>query len=46
MDEHDRRFDQLEKKVDEGFSGINRKLDDLNAGENRRKGAMAQEMAA
>ena len=40
MDEHDKRFDRLEKKVDAGFDGINRKLDGLKASEQRRKGAM------
>ena len=40
MEEHDRRFDQLEKKVDDGFSGIYRRLDDLKDTESRRKGAM------
>lgn len=40
MDEHDKRLDRLERKVDDGFEGINRKLDGLRAEESRRKGAM------
>lgn len=39
MDEHDKRFDRLETKVDEGFAGINSKLDALHSAESRRKGA-------
>lgn len=40
MDEHDRRFDRLEEKVDAGFAGINSKLDGLRQAESRRKGAI------
>lgn len=40
MDEHEKRLDRLERKVDNGFEGINRKLDSLHGAESRRKGAM------
>ena len=40
MDEHDKRFDRLESKIDDGFEKLNGKLDHITAEENRRKGAM------
>lgn len=40
MDEHDKRFDKLERKIDDGFEKINGKLDNITAEENRRKGAL------
>lgn len=40
MDEHDKRFDRLDKKIDDGFASINGKLDTITASENRRKGAL------
>ena len=41
MDEHDKRFDKLEKKIDDGFEKMNGKLDHITAVENRRKGLMS-----
>jgi hypothetical protein len=51
MDEHDKRFDRLDKKIDDGsertrvqiesgFASINHRLDAITATENRRKGAV------
>lgn len=40
MDDHDRRFDKLEEQMQEGFDGVNRRLDSIGAAENRRKGAI------
>ena len=51
MDEHDKRFDRLDKKIDDGsertrlqietgFASINDRLDEITAAENRRKGAI------
>lgn len=40
MDEHDKRFDKLERAVADGFEKVNGKLDALRAAESRRKGAM------
>lgn len=47
MDEHDKRFDRIERSIAEGFKGtsdgfreINSRLDDLTSAENRRIGAM------
>lgn len=41
MGEHDKRFDRLDKKIDDGFANLNGKLDTLGAAENRRKGALS-----
>lgn len=40
MDDHDRRFDKLDEQMQQGFDGINSRLDSIGAAENRRKGAM------
>jgi hypothetical protein len=38
LDEHDRRFDQIEQKIDHGFAELSRQIQDLFAAENRRRG--------
>lgn len=40
MDEHEKRFERVEKKIDAGFNAVNAKLVTLVAAENRRKGAV------
>lgn len=40
MDEHDRRFDTLEKAVADGFEKVNTKLDALKEERAQRKGAL------
>lgn len=40
MDEHEKRFDRLDQKIDDGFKTINNRLDTLTASENWRKGAV------
>lgn len=40
MDEHDKRFDKLEKAVADGFEKVNGKLDALRDERAQRKGAM------
>lgn len=39
LDEHGKRVDRIEGKIDEGFSALNSRLDTLTAAENQRKGA-------
>jgi hypothetical protein len=39
MDEHEKRVDRIEKKIDDGFSAVNARLDKLSAEDSRRKGA-------
>lgn len=41
MDEHEKRVDRIESKIDAGFQAVNERLDNLAAAENRRKGALA-----
>lgn len=40
MDEHEKRVDRIEQKIDEGFEAVNTRLDLLTESENRRKGAL------
>lgn len=40
MDEHDKRFDRLDKTITDGFKSVNARLDTITEAENRRKGAM------
>ena len=40
MDEHAKRFDKLDEKIDSGFSSLNGRLDTLTANENKRSGAL------
>ncbi len=39
MDEHDKRFDRLDKTINAGFESVNRRLDTIAETENKRKGA-------
>lgn len=40
MDEHEKRVDRIEQKIDEGFESVNTRLDLLTESENQRKGAL------
>jgi hypothetical protein len=46
MDEHEKRVDRIEQKIDEGFEAVNTRLDKLTESENRRKGAARKRCSA
>lgn len=40
MDEHEKRVDRIEGKIDEGFARLHERLDELAGAEHQRKGAL------
>lgn len=40
MDEHEKRVDRIEGKIDVGFARLHERLDELAEAEHRRKGAL------
>jgi hypothetical protein len=41
MDEHEKRVNRIEGKIDEGFAAVTLQLNNLTAAENKRQGARA-----
>lgn len=40
MDEHEKRVDRIEGKIDDGFARVHERLDELAEAEHTRKGAL------